>query len=128
MPEEINLWRYQARIVRWIDGDTVDLDVDVGFYIGTKQRVRLLGSKGGVNCYELHASDPKTREAAELGAAYSNHMAPPGAAVFVITDKAKGSDPKDGFGRFLARIVTQAGEDVGDALLGAGLAVPYVRG
>lgn len=127
MADDIKLWNYQANIVRWIDADTVDIDADLGFYVTIRMRVRLLARKGGVNAYELHASDARVREAAELGAAFVNHMAPPGSAVLVITDKAKGNDPKDGFGRFLSRIVTLDGQDIGDALLDAGLAVPYVR-
>ncbi len=37
------MWMYQAKPVRVIDGDTVDLTVDVGFRHFTTQRFRLLG-------------------------------------------------------------------------------------
>ncbi len=34
---------YQATVDRWVDGDTVDLIVDLGFKMTTHQRFRLLG-------------------------------------------------------------------------------------
>ena len=34
---------YRARVKRVVDGDTVDFDVDLGFYISIKIRTRLLG-------------------------------------------------------------------------------------
>ena len=34
---------YRAKVVRVVDGDTVDLDVDLGFYMTTRIRARLLG-------------------------------------------------------------------------------------
>jgi micrococcal nuclease len=39
---------YSARLIKVVDGDTLDLLVDLGFSIHLKQRVRLLG----VNCPE----------------------------------------------------------------------------
>ena len=34
---------YRAKVKRVVDGDTVDFDVDLGFYISIKIRTRLLG-------------------------------------------------------------------------------------
>ena len=34
---------YRAKVIRVVDGDTVDFDVDLGFYISTRIRTRLLG-------------------------------------------------------------------------------------
>ena len=34
---------YRAKVIRAVDGDTVDFDVDLGFYISTRIRTRLLG-------------------------------------------------------------------------------------
>lgn len=39
----MNLHAYNATVVRWVDGDTVDLDIDLGFKITTHQRIRLQG-------------------------------------------------------------------------------------
>ena len=38
------MWTYRAKVIRVIDGDTVDVDIDLGFgMIYKKQRVRLMG-------------------------------------------------------------------------------------
>jgi micrococcal nuclease len=37
------MYRYTARLVRVIDGDTYVLDIDLGFHVHTEQHVRLLG-------------------------------------------------------------------------------------
>ena len=44
MANKMNPYVYRAKILRIIDGDTVDIDLDLGFgVIYAKQRVRLLG-------------------------------------------------------------------------------------
>ena len=44
MAEKMNPYVYRAKILRIVDGDTVDIDLDLGFgVIYAKQRVRLLG-------------------------------------------------------------------------------------
>lgn len=35
--------QYRATVDRWVDGDTVDMVVDLGFRMTTHQRFRLLG-------------------------------------------------------------------------------------
>ena len=37
------MWNYKAKIVRVVDGDTYDVEVDLGFYIYHVIRVRLRG-------------------------------------------------------------------------------------
>ena len=32
---------YRATVIRVVDGDTVDLDIDLGFFMTTRQRIRL---------------------------------------------------------------------------------------
>ena len=37
------MYEYHATVLRVVDGDTIDLDVDLGFHIHVQQRVRLAG-------------------------------------------------------------------------------------
>ena len=38
------MWTYRAKVVRVVDGDTVDVDIDLGFGIWQKnERVRIMG-------------------------------------------------------------------------------------
>lgn len=39
---DLTLWHYRCELVRVVDGDTIDLDVDLGFYMTARIRVRLL--------------------------------------------------------------------------------------
>lgn len=38
----MTLYTYKSKIIRVVDGDTVDLNIDLGFNIWTQQRIRLL--------------------------------------------------------------------------------------
>ena len=37
------MYTYRAKLLRVIDGDTVDMQVDFGFYLGQRWRLRLAG-------------------------------------------------------------------------------------
>tara|TARA_R110002020_G_scaffold93177_4_gene224929 strand:+ start:88 stop:393 length:306 start_codon:yes stop_codon:yes gene_type:complete len=37
------MYTYRAKLNRCVDGDTADLEIDLGFYLTTKVRCRLLG-------------------------------------------------------------------------------------
>lgn len=49
------MYQYKARLVRCVDGDTADLDVDLGFHLTVRIRGRLLG----VNTPERGKTDYK---------------------------------------------------------------------
>jgi len=34
---------YKAKVIRVVDGDTVDMEFDLGFYVTTRVRTRLIG-------------------------------------------------------------------------------------
>ena len=105
-------YRYKAAIDRWVDGDTVDLYVDLGFHMYQKTRFRLYGidtpERGNVNWGE--ATDH-----AEL-------MAPVGTDVIIEVYKAA-----DKYGRWLVNIFVDD-VSVNQSLVAAGLAVDYYGG
>jgi micrococcal nuclease len=37
------MYNYRAKLIRCVDGDTADLEIDLGFYVFTKVRCRLHG-------------------------------------------------------------------------------------
>ena len=47
------LFCYNAKVSRVVDGDTVDADLDLGFKVFTKQRIRLYG---------INAPESRTRD------------------------------------------------------------------
>lgn len=105
-------YRYKAAIDRWVDGDTVDLYVDLGFHIYAKTRFRLYGI------------DTPERGNSLWGEAgdHAEAMAPVGTDVTIEVFK-----DADKYGRWLVNIFVD-GESVNRSLVAAGLAVPYYGG
>ena len=114
------MWIYRAAFVHVVDGDTLDLDIDLGFgVIVHKQRVRLLG----VNTPELRGGTEESKAAGRAAREFVYRWVsdPVGEWPLTVTT-SKG----DSFGRWLAD-VWRRGDDasLSDHLLNAGHAVPY---
>jgi micrococcal nuclease len=103
-------------IDRIVDGDTVDLTLDLGFSISIRQRVRLLG----VNTPEIASRDPAEKIRAKSAREFTGSWLGRQSKLVAHTTK------DDKYGRILARIVGDDGVTVNDALLEAKLAVPYM--
>lgn len=107
------MFDYSATIAKVIDGDTVDLIVDLGFHVSVAIRTRLLG----IDAPEVSTAEGKVardRLRAEL---------PFGLTVALHTEK----DPGDKYGRWLAQIIGPNG-DVAQWMVAEGLARPYFGG
>jgi micrococcal nuclease len=105
-------YTYAATVVRWVDGDTVDLDVDLGFHMRAKDRFRLYG----INTPE------RGQEGYHQATAYMEERAPVGSTIIVRT-----YPETEKYGRWLAEIVVD-GTVLNRAILGAELAVSYFGG
>lgn len=108
-----NLYHYLAKVTRWVDGDTVYLDVDMGFRIHFAGDFRLAKidtpERGQVNWAEATAK--------------SNELGPIGSTVLIKSYKAP-----DKYGRWLVEIWDLNGTTkINDALVEAGLAKVYVK-
>ncbi len=114
-------WSFPCRILRVIDGDTVDVVCDLGFGVTSHQRIRLLA----VNTPELKGASRVAGLAAKtfvegwvqaLSAAAADRDWP----FRIWTEKS------DSFGRYLGTIIGCAtGETLNDLLLQSGHAVRY---
>lgn len=111
-------WRYLAKILRIVDGDTYIVEADLGFTVRMEITVRLLGSTGGVNTPELHAKSPIERSRAVAASLRVAKLIPPGTQVRLRTQM----DHVDGFRRYLAEVITEDGTNIGDLLLAEKLA------
>lgn len=105
-------YRYRAQLIRVIDGDTVVLDIDVGFRLRGTMPVRL----AGINTPELSEPAGKDARLWVIGW-FAGH-----AWVTVETEK----DPEK-YGRWLGRVYRDGDEQsLNDHLITAGLAQPYM--
>ena len=113
---------YRAKVDRVVDGDTVDLLVDLGFDIVHKIRVRL----HGVNTPESRTRDLEEKE---LGIAAKNYVydwVTSQDYVYVKTLKDGGGK----YGRILGYIYTdeKMSKCLNDDLIDSGHGVPYYGG
>lgn len=114
-------WIVPARILRWLDGDTCEVDVDLGWRITrAREKVRLLG----LYCAEL--SEPGGVDAAM----HAVGLAPPGTVV-VLTSKSLGkgaewTGAEESLSRTLGTIRLPDGRDFAASMIadGFGKGVP----
>ena len=120
------MYDYKARLVRVIDGDTVELAVDLGFHVTVTDHFRLQG----INTPELHSTNPAERLAAQaakaaLLAILTEKPPAPYPILYVKTDKAEG----DKYGRWLVQIFVNAKPvSANDQMIAEGFAKPYYGG
>ena len=112
--------KYQATVQRWVDGDTVDLEVDLGFRVKRYERFRLLYIDAPETALRKGVT-PEEKAAGLALKAYLSDEYPPGTKMVVKSQKA------DSFGRWLAEVWVP---DLGDTslnqwLLDEGLVEPY---
>jgi len=93
------MYNYEATIRRWVDGDTVDVDIDLGFgLVYSNQRLRLYG----IDAYESRTRNLDEKKKGLAAKDYVNEMAPVGTKVTIITHKT------GKYGRILAEIFFEA--------------------
>jgi micrococcal nuclease len=89
-------YTYKGEVVYVVDGDTIDVVIDLGFRVSIQQRVRLLG----VNAPELHSSSMEERvDAIRAREWVFNHLQDK--EVVLISHKPISVDK---YGRYLAQV------------------------
>ena len=112
------MYEYNVRILRVVDGDTVDVDIDLGFgMIYKKQRVRLHG-------IDTPESRTRDKEEKKYGKAAKAHLE------LLLTDKVRMlCHDKGKFGRILGDFFIEAeGKLLTEVMIDEGHAVPYHGG
>ena len=111
------MYEYNCKIDRVVDGDTVDVDIDLGFDVWMlKQRIRLYG---------VDTPESRTRDLAEkkLGLAAKARLGELCCGSFKVKSLGKGK-----YGRILGIPYTEDGKDICQMLIDEGHAVPYEGG
>jgi micrococcal nuclease len=111
---------YRAEVTNVVDGDTVDVDIDLGFYIILKnQRIRLVG---------INAPEPRgvTRVEGQAATEYLRNIVD-GKTIILKTVKGRdNADRDDSFGRWLGTLYLD-GINLNQDMISAGHAVEDIR-
>lgn len=110
----INMYEYRAILEKVVDGDTVDIWIDLGFSIRMKERLRLYG----IDTAELRSRDPEEKELAYKAKDRLVELLP---NEFIIRTH---KDGRGKFGRILAELIVDD-VNLNQLLIEEGLAKKY---
>lgn len=114
---------YDVVVIKVVDGDTVDVDIDLGFGVTLKdERVRIMG----IDTPESRTSDKVEDLFGEAAKARLKELMKNGAKLITTEDK-HGEDMKGKFGRILGDFKVD-GKRVTEILAEEGHCVPYFGG
>jgi micrococcal nuclease len=102
-------YQYLAKVVKVVDADTLDIDLDLGFSITSRQRVRL----GRINAWEVRGEEREKGLAAKWW--ITEKLREFDFEIAVTTGKGKGK-----YGRYIAEIELPDGTDLNKALVEEG--------
>ena len=112
------MYEYKATVKRIIDGDSLVLDIDLGFYMFMNEtKIRLYG----LDTPEMTSEDPLLRLQAVLATRYLFDNLQVGEKVTIKTVL----DKREKYGRLLATIITKEGLNINEGLIQNKLAVSY---
>lgn len=111
------MYEYNATVERVVDGDTVEILVDLGLDVGIRTTLRL----ARINAYETRLGTNTTAADKEKGLAGKEYLkalfeASPKVVVLTIKDKT------EKYGRYLAE-VTHNGVNINDQMVTLGYAI-----
>jgi endonuclease YncB( thermonuclease family) len=112
------MYEYKATVKRIIDGDSLILDIDLGFYMFMNEtKIRLYG----LDTPEMTSEDPLLRLQGVLATRYLFDNLQIGDKVIIKTVL----DKREKYGRLLATIITNDGLNINEGLIQNKLAVSY---
>ena len=108
---------YKTKIRRIVDGDTVDVDIDLGFgMILSKQRIRLYG----IDTPESRTRDKEEKFYGKLAAQFLKDQCKKGSCITLRTHL----DKKGKYGRILGEIIVD-GVNINQLMIAEHMAVEY---
>ena len=114
------MYQYACRINKVLDGDTVDIDLDLGFnIILANQHVRMTG----IDTPESRTSNKEEKPRGLLSKKKLSEQLPVGSWQKITTSRPDNNDDK--FGRILGEFILEDGTNVNHWLIKNNYAVPY---
>ena len=118
------MYEYKCKVLRVVDGDTVDVDIDLGFGIVlSDERVRIMG---------IDTPESRTKDKVEklFGKASKHRLESLLGEIAILKTQINkdGEDMKGKFGRVLGDFVTEDGRMATEVMIDEGHCVPYFGG
>ena len=114
------MYQYKAKVLKVLDGDTVDIDLDLGFNIVlANQRVRM----AGIDTPESRTTNSEEKVRGQLSKKKLTDKLPVGSWVRIETQKSDSNDDK--FGRILAVFIMEDGTSLNQWMIDNNYAVLY---
>ena len=115
------MYEYKAKLIRVVDGDTIDAEIDLGFKIFIKERIRFAG---------IDTPESRTRHKHEKSWGLAakcrvKDLLEYEDAEFTLTTELQ---KKGKFGRILGTVILADGTSLSEILLDEKLAIPYEGG
>lgn len=108
------MYRYLVEVVRVVDGDTILVEVDLGFHTKTREMVRLFG----INAPEVVGASKLA------GLAASSYLYALCAKVnFTLMMQSYKPNPRDKYGRYIGDLYTLDAVSISKAMIDGGHAV-----
>lgn len=108
-------WTYRAVVVKWLDGDTCDLDV----HVWPGQVLRIRARLDGINTPETRTKDRAEKAAGKASKDYAIATCPHGNEQIIHLVK------KEKYGRWLVRITLDDGRDLAAKMIALGHGKEY---
>ena len=109
------MYEYKAKLVRILDGDTIDAKIDLGFDVWVKKRIRFLG----INAPETRTRDLEEKQAGLKAKSRVEALFDASDGVFVLKSHGVGK-----YGRVLGEIFIDK-VNINNLLIEEGLARKY---
>ena len=121
---ELKVNEYDVVLLKAVDGDTVDVDIDLGFGIWMRdERVRIMG----IDTPESRTSNEVEKLFGLAAKARLKELLHDG-AILITTEEKNGEDMRGKFGRILGDFKIPDGRKVTDVLIEEGHCVAYFGG
>jgi|TARA_B110000908_G_scaffold45694_1_gene55684 micrococcal nuclease len=112
------MYEYKCKIIKVIDGDTTDVDIDLGFGVWLKkQRIRFFG----IDTPESRTRDLEEKKYGLAAKKYVTDRMPLGSTQTLVTVK----DGKGKYGRILGQFKLEDGSILNDNMIAEHHAVAY---
>ena len=117
------MYQYKAKLIKIVDGDTVDALIDCGFSTFKKERIRL----NGINTPECRTRDKEEKKRGLAAKARLKELIKEGKNEFIVETTI---DKKGKYGRFLGQLfrTEDSLQSYNDILVNEGHAKEYYGG